>query len=266
MASTSVQICDFTRSYVRWGIDLQRLQPVTVSHKPPFTLNHVRVEAECLVEVTRRDNGIMATYLLGASCKTEQVNVEAEIWTDPNADFCMVATTDRFLALKRWDRCDKGVMRYPASLGPQPERQLGNPKEAFTHYSIDVRKTAARIIADVDELAAIFATDRPIVSRTRIETPHYTLSLEYPVKTGNYSTRERYYQVDTGPVLFPDLAVTADQVLESFNLAYIAHIRPGWAEFLVSAPTPLAPGIAVHHFSRSVRVECHNEMIAVGED
>ncbi len=266
MSSFTVQICDFTRSYVRWGIDLQRQPPVTVSHPPPFTLNHVRVAAECLAEVTCRDTGITSAYLLGASCKTERVNVEADIWTDPNADFCMVAGTDRFLALKRWDRTEKGVMRYPTSLGPQPERQPGDPRTAFTHYGVDVRRTAGRVIEDVQELAAIFATDRPVVSRTRVETPRYTLRLEYPVKTGNYSTREHYYQVDTGPVLLPDLTAPAAGVLESFNLAYVAHLRPGWAEFLVSAPTPLAPGIAVHHYSRAVRVECHNEMIAVGDE
>lgn len=44
--------------------------------------------------------------------------------------------------------------------------------------------------------------------------------------------------------------------------AYVAPSKPDWAEFPVSVPTTLAPGISVHHYSQAVLVECVNEMLA----
>ncbi|MBL9215663.1 MAG: hypothetical protein JNG83_09325 [Opitutaceae bacterium] len=261
--SRLLPVCDFNRSFVRWGVDTRLKQPKTVSHPPPFTLNYFRMRAECLAEVTDRQTGQTALYVLSASCKTEQVNVERDIWTQPNADFCMVAGPDRCLNLKRWDRTNKGVMLHPPSLGPQPERQLMNPADSFTFYARDIRRVDGRLMTEVDDIAAVTASDLPMVSRTRIEAKHYSLLLEYPVVNANFSPREKYYQLDTGPVILPDLHAPAADVLATFHLAYVAHARPGWAEFLVSQPTPLTPEISVHHYSHPVRVECHNEMFAV---
>ncbi|MBL9215319.1 MAG: hypothetical protein JNG83_07580 [Opitutaceae bacterium] len=258
-----VKIYDSNRSYVRWCVDTVAKPPRTVSHKPPFTLNHVRVRSECLAEVTDRRTGRTTPYLLGASCKTEHVNVDRDIWTQPNADFCMIAGPDQFLALKRWDKTNKGVMLYPPSLGPQPERHLVNPAEAFTVFAADIRRVDARKVDDIDDLNAVLASEQTVVSRTRIEAKHYTLTLEYPAVTANFSPRERYYQLDTGPVLLPDLDAAPDAVLGTFRLAYVAHIKPDWAEFLLSVPTPLTPDISVHHYSQSVRVTCVNEMYAL---
>ena len=261
---TETQVCDFTRSYVRWRVDTTILQPHTVSHKPPFTLNHVRVHADCLAEVTDRRTGKTIPYLLGASCKTEHVGVDRGVWTEPNSDFAMVAGPDRCMGIKRWDKTDKGVKLFPPTLGVQPERQVITPSESFTLYAADIRKTAGRLMTDNDDIARVLASEQHVVSRTRIEGKHYNLTLEYPAVTANYSTRERFYQLDTGPVIFPDLGADAEDVLRTFNLAFVAHIKRDWAEFLVCVPTPLTPQISVHHYSKSVRVDnCVNELFAI---
>lgn len=259
----TIRVCDFPRSFVRWGIDTTLIKPATVTHEPPFTLNDVRVLLDCIVEVTDRATGRSTLHSLGASCKTERVNVQSDIWTQPNADFCMVTGPDAWMGLKRWDRTEKGVLLHPPSLGVQPERQLVDPKKAFSSWSVDVRRVPARRLETIADIAAALASDSPAVSRTRIEGRHCSVVIEYPVVTANFSTRDRYYQLDTGPVLFPDADATASGMLETFNLAFVAHARPDWAEFLVSVPTAVGSGISVHHFSKSVRVTCTNEMFVV---
>jgi len=104
------------------------------------------------------------------------------------------------------------------------------------------------------------------VARTEYEAAGYQVALEYPVKVVNFSERERYYQVDTGPVLLPDFAA-AGSLIERLQSAYVAHNCPEWAEFIVCAPTALTDDLKVHHYSLSVRLEgVRNRMIAVEEE
>ncbi|MGH8018979.1 MAG: hypothetical protein ACREIA_11925 [Opitutaceae bacterium] len=79
----------------------------------------------------------------------------------------------------------------------------------------------------------------------------------------NYSERHRYYQVDTGPVLFFG-EPTGRNLIEHLHLAYIAHLGDDWAEFLVSRHTPLEElPVSVHHFSEVHRVSAKNSLWVV---
>ena len=50
------------------------------------------------------------------------------------------------------------------------------------------------------------------------------------------------------------------------QLTYMSHNTTDWAEFLVNAPTLVAPGIKVHHYSKVVRLEnVVNRMFAIEE-
>ena len=236
---------------------------LTVSQPPPTSLNNVRMPLECLVTVTR--DGRQNQFGLGASCKTEQVFVERDVWMQPNADMCAVSSAHEFMVIKRWDQVDKGVMLYPPSLGPQPERQCIDPVLAFESHSLALRRRAARKLDTIEEIIELMSGDREIVGRTGFEIEGGDVTVEYPVKTANYSERHRYYQVDTGPVLFFD-EVMGPQVIEQLHLAYVAHLGGDWAEFLVSRPTRLKDhAVSVHHFSEVRRVAARNSLWVVEE-
>lgn len=250
-----VEICDFTRSFIRWRIDTTKKQATTVSRKLPMTLINIRIPLECCAQITAPQAKRATQYVLCSSCKSEQVWVKRDIWHQPNADLCVFASRDQFLGFKRWDRVDKGVMRYPPSLGVQPERQLVDPAEAFDSFSIDINKRNGRRLNTIDQIIEVIGSSRPIVAQTEYDARGYHILLEYPVKTANFSERERYYQVDTGPVLLPDLDGDYHELIEGFRIAYIAHNCAEWAEFIVNVPTPLTPDIKVHHYSIAQRIE-----------
>jgi hypothetical protein len=261
MNTAPVPVCDFARSFVRWRSDTLKKPMLTVSQPPPTTLNDVRIPLECLGTVSR--DGRTAEYGLSASCKTEQVFVERDVWMNPNADMCAVSSADQFMVIKRWDRVDKGVMLYPPSLGPQPERQAIDPQLAFDTHCLALRRRPARLLAGIGEILAVLATDREVVARTTYAIPGGEVTIEYPVKTVNCSDRHRYYQVDTGPVLFFGEA-SGPSLIEHWHLAYIAHLGGEWAEFLVSRPTPLeGKDVSVHHYSEVRRVAARNSLWAV---
>ena len=70
-------------------------------------------------------------YVLGASCKTEQVGAEWDIWHLPNADFAPIFSSDTFMAIKTYEVANRGATLYPPSLGEQPERQIVSIEETF---------------------------------------------------------------------------------------------------------------------------------------
>lgn len=230
----------------------------TVSQPPPTTLNNVRMPLECLVTITR--GGRSMECVLGVSCKTEQVFVERGVWMEPNADMCAVSSKDRFMVIKRWDKVDKGVMLHPPSLGPQPERQCVDPAAAFESHSLALRRRSASRLDSIDAIIAALSGDGEVVCRTSYSVDEYEMELEYPVKTVNFSERHRYYQVDTGPVLFLG-EPTGPNLIERLHLAYVAHLGGDWAEFLVSRPTALAGhDVSVHHYSETRRVDATHSL------
>lgn len=271
-AVNPVPVTDFYRSFLRFRIDLNVTQPKTVSQPPPFTLNNARFPLECVCRVTPNDTNARVAnttieYVLGASCKAEQVHVKENIWHDPPADMCLIASTDEFLVIKSWDRNNRGVMLSPSTLGPQPERQAGKCSDAFTDLRIDLRERSAQLLETTEDIVIAVLNNRPLVSQTVFSLPDGThVMLEYPVKVINASDREMFYQVDTGPVLVPDTsAFDGTHAISALRLAFIAHNTIGCTELLLNVPTPIGQGLSVNHYSKVMKVNAVNRMFGVIE-
>jgi len=234
---------------------------LTASQPPPTTLNNVRMPLDCVA--TLSINGRSTDYGLGTSCKTEQVFVERDVWMEPNADMCAVSSADDFMVIKSWDKVDKGVMLHPPSLGPQPMRQCIDPVKAFETHSLDLRRRTAHRLNRIEDILEAFSGDGEVVCRTTFHSDGVVVTLEYPVKTVNFSERHNYYQVDTGPVLALSKP-TGEALIERLHLAYVAHLGGDWAEFLINVPTQLeGHAVKVHHYSETQRVKAQHSLWAV---
>lgn len=253
-------VCDFPRSYFIFRVDLRKKRPITVSRPPPFDVNNARMPIEARCRIRFAPTGKTVEYLLGASCKAEQVNVKSGVWHNPNADMCMIASEEYSMVVKSWDRTNKGVKLHPPTLGDQPERQVERNEDAFDSMKIHVHTIGARELSGPDEIVAAGLSGETLVSTTEYTTPDGSVvTLEYPIKVANFSEVDRFYQTDTGPVLWPEPPTGGkgwgDKPISSLRHAFIAHNGPDWAELIVNAPTPLAEGISVNHYSRSVRLD-----------
>ena len=263
-----MNVCDFTRSFVTFRIDLLKKQPTTVSQPPPFTLNSARLQLECLCRMTpatTATGNCTVQYVLSSSCKAEQVNVHEDIWQQPSADMCLVASSQEFLVVKSWDRNSRGVMLSPPSLGPQPERQAGKNADAFDTLGIEVREIPGRLLETTRDIVTAGLENRPLIARTEFEAADGTrVLLEYPVKVLNISEREGFYQVDTGAVLVPDAgAFDGIHAISRLRLAFVAHNSLGCTEFLVNVPTPVGDGISVNHYSKVLKVKAVNRLVEI---
>lgn len=250
---------DFSRSYFRFRVDLHAQAAITLSHTPPTSENNVRINLESVCVLTNSKTGQSTRYVLGASCKTERVGGPGDLWLQPNADFCPIVSDEDFLILKSWQKNDMGVMRNPATLGMQPERQIGKAREAWTEFSTTVREAPGTELKTLEEIVAGIRSDDPLVSHTEYTEGDYHVAIAHPIKTINFAERDGVYQTDTGPLLLPDLSAERiereENIIGCFNLAYSAFNAPDWAEFIVNVPTPLTAEIGSNHYSRSRRIE-----------
>ena len=254
---------DFRRSFLMFRIDLEKKPPQTVSHKPPYSLNNARIQLECRCHITESETGQLQTFVLGASCKTERVGVERDIWTEPNADFVPIFSDEGFLNVKTFARVGTLVKLYPPTLGTQPDRQVGALAEAFDSAGIHVVECEGEPLGSAREIVEATLANQPLVGRTELESGRYTAVLEYPVKTINANERDWIYQTDTGPVLLPDFSVEPEELLAKLELAFAAFNCPDWVEFLVRVPTDAGEGVQVYHYSRPVRFDARNQVIRV---
>ena len=126
---------DFARSFLWWRTDALEQLALTQTSKPPFALNNARVPLDCLCRIEDRISDAVQFFALGASCKTERVGVDEDIWMEPNADFIPVMSGTRFMALKTYHRAGIELPLEPPSLGYQSERQeVAIAREVFEAF------------------------------------------------------------------------------------------------------------------------------------
>ena len=107
---------------------------------------------------------------------------------------------------------------------------------------------------------------QPIVGRIEIKNPSTKMKaiINFPVKTININERNRIaYQVDTGPVLFPDLSKKYERSIESFRLAFVAFSSPTSAEFIIEKEVPVGEEYFVHHYSKIEKVKADVSLFAI---
>ena len=259
-----MKVCDYGRSFVTFRIDLTKKRPVTVSQKPPHTLNNGRLQVDCLCRVTP-PRGKSRQFVLSASCKGEQVNVTKGMWHTPSSDMCMVADPEEILILKSWDRNNKGVMLYPPSLGAQPERQVCRVADALDSLRIHLTWRKGTPLTTTRQIIAAVLDGRAIVGRTEFKAADGSrVMVEYPIKTINASERDHFYQVDTGPILLPEPGRGKPaSSIASLQRAFIAHNSADYAEVIINVPTPLTKSISVNHYSKVIGLKVRNRLFAL---
>ena len=92
--------------------------------------------------------------------------------------------------------------------------------------------------------------------------------IECPTKTMNVSLEKKMYQVDTGPVAYPDLSKRYDREIEGLSLAFMAFNAPTFADFVVEQPTPVVvegeEKCKIYHYSKPFSLPAKNRVLAVG--
>ena len=90
--------------------------------------------------------------------------------------------------------------------------------------------------------------------------------VEYPVKTMNIHPERKRFQVDTGPLLFPDLSLTVERQIQCFSIAFVCYNTFDSAEFILRVPISVddASGVSsVPDYADIRRLPAKNTILAV---
>jgi len=224
--------------------------------------NEVRFSVESRTRIIDEQTGAVEDYAQAASCKSEDTFAQRDLFYKDNYDFLPIFGPEYGI-----------IFRRKAWLNPSyktcvkaEDMWAGQTYHLVEAMSFDELETTDAII---DETHGF----RPIVAQTEIWNSETGLRaiIEYPVKTMNTNRQLRAYQVDTGPVAFPDLARRYDRHVDSISLAFVAFNAADFADFVIEEPAPAcAPdrqhdeATLVHHYSRRLSLEAANRIYAVG--
>ena len=219
--------------------------------------NEVRFWIESRTRIIDDREGICEDFYQTASCKSEHTFHEKDLFHRDNYDFLPIFSAGYGLIFRRHAYLSD---RYRETL---PYAEMFGGYDLHLVEGTVVRKLPSN--AAIREQTYRFA---PLVSQTEIRNDDTGLRalIECPVKTMNTRREDDLYQVDTGPLAFPDLSARPGRLVDCLALAFVAFNAPHFADFVIEAPTIVDPGhpdLQIHHFSKIVSLPARNRLFAV---
>lgn len=240
-----IDLCDYANSYLTFTV--------------PNGENTARIQLDARCEVTGPDG--TEEYYLITPCKGEKMYIERELWQMPNFDFCGIWSHDEYSILRTYaeHKADRAQ-----------EKDTGRIADRFEEVKIDVRPlTNVRELKTDAEVADATWANLALIARTHLtdEASGQTAVMEYPIKTMNVRAQSPQFQVDTGPVLWPDFKSASPHAIERLAMAFSVYNTYDYAEFIVRRPTPLIVDgrevAQVMHYSESVPTAARHELFCV---
>lgn len=216
-------------------------------------LNEVRFWVESRTRIVDERTGATEDYLPAGSCKSEMTFAERGLFQSDNYDFLPVFGPEHGVIFRR-----KAAM-HSAYRQVLPTAEMWDGQEYHLVEAARFRQLATN--REVREATYAFL---PIVAQTEIRSEETGLRaiIEYPVKTMNTHRARDLYQVDTGPIAFPDLGRRCEPRVECLSLAFVAFNVPTFADFVLESPTAVG-NEQVYHYSRLVSLAARNRLYAV---
>jgi hypothetical protein len=221
--------------------------------------NIARIQLDAACTLIDETVGVSEVFYLIAPCRAERMYLESSLFQMPNYEFCGIFSHhDCLLVRTHW-------------ASERDNREYGLNRGRFDDLHLDVHYFASEVRLDATQaIVAATLENRALVGRTEIDDPERRRRalLEYPIKTMNVLRDPPRFQVDTGPLILPSAAATAERVIEQFDLVYVVYHRFDRAEFIRRKPVALAsdnsPHLTTTDYSQVEIVAARNEIFQVG--
>ena len=224
-------------------------------------LNSVRFWIESRTVVVDNASGARTVFYQCASCKSENTFGEKDLFLADNYDFLPIYGGDHWLIFRRHARIVADEYRQIIA----SPNAWGEPK-VLAHEAADVRA-----LSTWEQIRDATASGVPIVAQTELVNHDGSLAavIECPVKTMNISLEKQMYQVDTGPIAFPDLQERTAPLIGCLRLAFVAFNRDDFADFVIEQPTPVVDEgkeqCNIYHYSNPISLPATNRILTHDE-
>jgi hypothetical protein len=222
--------------------------------------NSPRFWVESRLQITDPATKTVRTYYQCGSCKSERTIPPRDLFPDDNYDFLPVFGDVDCVIFRHRARADEGYRGVAPVAG------------AWGGMVPLLRRFKGRVLSTSKEISDAMTAGLPLVAQTEIrdEKTGRTAVIECPVKTINWFRTTGQWQIDTGPVLLPDLSVPPEQWSQNLRLAFVAFNAWDWAEFIAEKLTPVVAGgkevAKVYHYSAPAQTKARNALLAQDVD
>jgi hypothetical protein len=223
-------------------------------------MNNVRFWVESRTTIFDDQARTATVFYQCASCKSENTFGERDLFLSDNYDFLPIFGGGYWL-----------IFRRPARISPNYRKTYkstdlwGEPKLILLEAAELTRLDTFQAIRDAT------AAGLPLVTQTEIcnEQTGLRAVIECPTKTMNISLEKNLYQVDTGPVAFPDLTQRFAALVDCLRVGFVAFNAPHFADFVLEQPTPVVEDgqekCQIYHFSAPFSLPAKNVVLALGK-
>lgn len=226
-----MQICDYGISSISWTAKHDPTDTRKPGHMPWDNTIRILIDSRC--EIVDKQTGASEWYYLITPCRTEWMYRDDMLWkNDPNLEFVGIYSSNHYR---------HGHVQVQDKLRPQQD--LSVTKDIAVglpnfHPNLSFYNNTTELIDDNDVIQATLDL-QPIIATTQIQSldGKTQVNIEYPIKTMNFVEEKNRFQVDTGPILFPDFDLEAKQDIDKLQLAFVCYNNRNIAEFVSRVPT-----------------------------
>jgi len=226
MATT--RACNFQSSYMTWDLPPRPDSRPHARHNIPLG-NKARIQLDAIVDVIDERDGSREQFVLIAACRSEWVYAESGLFQLPSREYRNIYSLTEERSMGSGISHDGEVTRGKFV------------SDTFRSVEIDVvRFGVSRALETPAAINEATENNVPLIGRTEIRGQGRTWVLEYPIRTMNFCPENSSFQVDTGPLLAPDLESAEAKSIDRLDMAHIAYNRLDRAELILRRPTPIA--------------------------
>ncbi len=228
-------------------------------------VNTCRAQILAACTLNHQPTGRSDAFYLGKECIGEHMYKDIGIAQDPTSEVCIIFNETESSSLKKFANHRRDVIQ-PIAVNVALETFAGF-NACWTDLRFMLPRADARPLTTPSQIITATLDGQPLVGRTTLTDPagDWQAVLEYPIAYMNVHPPENRFQVDVGPILYPDFNSTAEKLIERLQLAYVLYNQLDAVEFAVRVPTPAADGQSAMslHYAQIVKTAARCELFAL---
>ena len=234
----------------------------TSAHEGKDT-NTCRSQILCRCELIDGGAGGSEEFFLCKECVGEHMYPEGEMVQIPTSEVVSIVGREHCKQCKKF--ADHGDDVTHVTRLDEKVRSFAGELYYYSDMRYVLPRTNATPLETPDDIIDATLGARAMVARTTIhsEDGKQTARIEYPVVYSNCHPPTKRFQIDVGPVIFPDFAAAVEVPIARLELAYVLFNEFDLAEFAIRTPTTIGDGPRTLHYSKAMKLKAKNELFLI---